>query len=176
MGEWLTKFTIWLVIACYGLIVATAGAKGMQFRSSRSIAWWLGALAFAVHVVLAFTVFYGWSWAVAWQLTAEQAEEFSGVRAGWGLWMNFAFGIAWIALAWRELRSGSPRRSWIDHSLHVFVFFMVVMGGIAFAPWPARVFTSMVLICAVACGLVVLRRQRQACASMSAAVTADHEN
>ena len=162
MGEWLTKCSIWLVIACYGLVMATATVTAKKSFSPRRIAWWLGGVAFSVHVLLAFSVFYGWNWAVAWQTTADQAEEFSGVRAGWGLWMNFAFGIAWIGLALREHRGTETRRLWIDRVLHGFVFFMVVMGGIAFAPTPARVFTSAVLVCALACGLVVLRRQKQA--------------
>ena len=174
MAEWLTKFSIWLVIACYGLIVATACLTGKESVPLRRFAWCLGGLAFALHVVLAFSVFYGWDWAVAWQLTADQAEEFSGVGAGWGLWINFAFGIAWIVLAWRELRSKNPGCSWLDRTLHGFVFFMVVMGGVAFAPLPARVFTAVVLICAVACGLVILRRQRRVSASLAAAP--DHEN
>ena len=174
MGEWLTKISIWLVIACYGFVVATACLTGKESFPPRRIAWWLGGLAFALHIVLAFSVFYGWDWAVAWQLTADQAEEFSGVRAGWGLWMNFVFGIAWIVLAWRELRSTGRGRSWIDRVLHGFVFFMVVMGGIAFAPLPARLFTSAVLVCAIACGLVVLRRQRQTRSSLP--VAPDDEN
>ena len=159
MGEWLTKCSIWVVIACYGIVIATASVAGKESLPVRRIAWWLGALAFSVHVVLAFAFFYGWNWAVAWQQTADQAEEFSGVRAGWGLWLNFAFGVSWIVLAWRETRMGERGRSWGERFLHCFVFFMVVMGGIAFAPVPARVFTAAVLVCALACGLVILRRR-----------------
>ena len=174
MGEWLTKFPIWLVIACYGVVVATAAIARNRCFPLRRFAWWLGGLAFVLHVVLAFSIFYGWDWAVAWQQTAEQAEEFSGVRAGWGLWLNFAFGIAWVVLAWRELRSTERGRPWIDRVLHGFVFFMVVMGGVAFAPMPARVFTTAVLVCALACGLVILRRQRPA--SSAPRIAPDHEN
>jgi hypothetical protein len=176
MGEWLTKVSIWLVIACYGIVVATASQAHKKTFRLRRLAWALGGLAFAVHVVLAFSVFYQWDWAVAWRLTADQAEEFSGVRAGWGLWMNFAFGLAWILLGWREKRSkgGGAGCSWIDRILHGFVFFMVVMGGIVFAPWPARWFTSIVLVCAIVCGLVDLRTQRQPSTSPKSAP--DHEN
>lgn len=174
MAEWLTKFSIWLVIACYGTIVATMRLNEHEPFPLRRFAWWFGALAFALHVVLAFSAFYDWDWAVAWQETADQAEEFSGVRAGWGLWLNFGFGIAWIVLARRDGQGAARERRWMDRLLHGFLFFMVVMGGIAFAPMPARVYTAVVLICALACGLVLLRRQRPP--SALPATASDHEN
>ena len=172
MAELLTKISIWLVIACYGFVVATSPkrfARGTLLASMRTGAWWLGGVAFAVHVLLAFSAFYQWSWEIAWQATADQAEALSGVSAGWGLWLNFAFGAAWLALALRE--RGRSRR-WIDRVLHGFLFFMVLMGGIVFAPSAARRFTLAVFVCAAVTGLVILRSQRR----RSAAFARHHEN
>lgn len=174
MAEVVTKASIWLVILCYGVLLATMrlrAASRLRLRVRRA-AWVAGAISFVVHVLLAFGTFYRWSWSVAWRMTAEQAEQFSGVRAGWGLWLNFAFGLAWVILALRERRTRgcipkdedrpahgwqSVAFRWLHRLLHAFLLFMVLMGGIAFAPTAARIFTTVVFVCAAIAALVCLR-------------------
>ncbi len=170
MAEVFTKASIWLVILCYGVLLATVRLSAAN--RLRRAAWIAGAISFGAHVLLAFGAFYQWSWSVAWRKTAEQAEQFSGVRAGWGLWLNFAFGLAWVILALRERRtrdcvskekerpphgSQSVSSRWLDRLLHGFLLVMVLMGGIAFAPTAARVFTTVIFVCAAIAVLVCLR-------------------
>lgn len=162
----LTKASIWLVVVCYG---AT-----LWYRPSDraaiivGVAWLIGLVAYIAHVLLAFAAFYGWSWSLAWQATADDAERLTGVRAGWGLWMNIAFGLAWAVLAWnwfgdtlakrRGCAGGETVSRGTKLSLHAFLFFMVIMGGVIFAPPVARYFTVAVLVCVGLRVLVCLRR------------------
>jgi len=160
----LTKASIWLVVLCYGVAV-------WQHPSDRlepvvKAAWLTGLFAYVVHVLLAFATFYEWSWATAWQATADDAEALTGVRAGWGLWLNIAFGIVWALLAWclfgQTEEGTNSGRVWMSQQvklvLHAFLLFMVIQGGVIFAPPAARCFTVTVLVCVGARALVCLRR------------------
>ncbi len=130
------------------------------------VAWVMGLVAYVAHILLAFAAFYEWNWSTAWQATADDAERLTGVRAGWGLWLNIAFGAVWAVLAWDWLGSGKRRDDTngrqipnrVRLSLHAFLFFMVIQGGVIFAPPAARYFTVAVLVCVALRALVCLRR------------------
>jgi len=160
----LTKASIWLVVICYGVTLwrlpSDCGTLVVK------AAWLIGLAAYVAHVLLAFATYYEWSWAIAWKATADDAERLTGVRAGWGLWLNIVFGLVWAVLARDRLTTGKRHGfagggripKGVRLSLHTFLFFMVIQGGLIFAPPAARYFTSAVLVCVALRALVCLRR------------------
>ena len=123
-----------------------------------------GLLAFLAHVVLAFGVFYDWSHSVAWDETAKQTKALTGRASGHGLYLNYLFGVVWLADAawWR--RRGTPLHR--DHrgiaiGLHVFFLFMIVNGGVIFAAGPVRWFTALLLAGVAASAVLALLRFRR---------------
>ena len=163
-GEFLTKSAIWLAISCYGF-----GAAGQlvarQGEESRFVrwAWTLGCGFFIAHVVAAFTFFHHWSHGAAYQETAEQTAEFSGVRWGGGLYLNYLFGLAWLAdvVGWWVAPERHARRSPLLNAIwHGFAFFMVFNGAVVFGHGPVRWFG--LLITGALAGLWI-RRMRNAC-------------
>ncbi len=106
-------------------------------------AWLLGVAAFAMHTLFAFHFFYQWSHSVALAETARQTSELTGFDSGSGLYLNYAFGLIWLADAiwWLRVRDEYPRRPrWISRCLHAFFWFMIVNGAIVFGSGPVRVF------------------------------------
>lgn len=104
-------------------------------------AWLLGAAAFAVHAMCAFHFFYGWSHSFAIAETARQTKELTGFDSGSGLYLNYLFGILWLADAVWWLRVGDrylSRPRWLTLSLHGFFWFMIVNGAIVFGSGAVR--------------------------------------
>jgi hypothetical protein len=75
--------------------------------------WFLGAWAFLLHVVIAFTFGHGWSHAAAY----EHVERASGF--GEGLYVSYLFTLVWAAdAAWLTMwsRSYEPTPRWSTRS------------------------------------------------------------
>lgn len=145
--ELLTRFAVWIAIASYGGASSALLLSPARWRLARAV-WVLGAAAFSAHAALAFHAFYGWSHATALRETARQAEALSGVAAGWGLYLNYAFGIVWIADAAAFCRAGERylrRPRGVAALLHGFFIFMIANGAIIFAAGPVRWFAAAVL-------------------------------
>jgi hypothetical protein len=126
-----TLWTIRLALAAYFL--ACAFWLMRSARAARS-AWIAGCAAYLAHAAAAFHWHYGWSHAVAVQETARQARALTGVVAGYGIWLNYAFCLLWAQSAIAVWRSGRPPLPWI----HAVFLFMIVNGAIVFAAGPVR--------------------------------------
>ena len=138
-GEFLT---LWTVRAAFALYVAALAVR-LSRRDGRStfrVLWAAGCLVFAVHVACAFHFFHGWSHADAYRQTARQTEDLTGIPSGFGLYLNYAFLLAWVVDAvwsWRPA-SYERRPGWIGVTLHAFFAFLWFNATVVFPTGPIR--------------------------------------
>jgi len=162
LGEWLTRWTIRLALACY--VAYLAGWLTIRRedwpRISRWV-WTLGCVLFVAHVACAFHFFHHWSHQVAWQTTAEETERLLGVAFGNGLYGSYLFLAAWVLdVVWlwtAPLAGGSPQSAapsvaisvplagrsrgqtpWWRVLVHIFLLFIAFNGAIVFESGPTR--------------------------------------
>jgi len=150
MDDLSTRLSVWLALT---LFVAAQVARRSTTAQTRSVGRWLfgvGWTAFLCHVLLAFEVHYGWSHATALAETATQTEALTGVRIGSGLYMNYAFGLIWLAglFSWNGSDARTPTRfTWLARAFFVF---MIVNGAVVFVEGPQRWF-GLALVGALLC-------------------------
>ncbi len=138
-AEWAIRLTAFLAFA--GYVLALAGCCGRARRAGPSgSGWWaLGLVAFLTHVACAFHFEHGWSHARALLATTAQTAEVTGVDTGLGLYLNYAFALAWLAdAAWRRLarQSHENRLLWVGAALHGFMAFIWLNATVVFgSPW-----------------------------------------
>jgi len=115
--------TLWLADGAAALYAAAIALMLLRRDSLARGAWAAGCAIFLAHVAFAFQFYHHWSHAEAYAATARQ----SGI--GWGLYVNYAFAIVWLAdvLWW-----GRPRASWISTTIHVFLAFMFFNATVVF--------------------------------------------
>ncbi len=141
-GELLTHWTVRIAFGLYVLALAVQLAAPRSAVRNRffRLCWTAGCLAFVVHVACAFHFFHGWSHADAYRETARQTAELTGVASGAGLYLNYAFMVAWaldVARSWRG--NGPMRRArWIPPLLHAFFAFMWFNATVVFPTGPTR--------------------------------------
>lgn len=136
----LVRVSIWASVLCWAMGVGflLVGRKSLLARWF----WTAGAVAFGVHVLSSFDAFYQWSHCVAFEETARQTAEVVGMRTGFGLWLNYGFGLIWVADAaywWaRGQENYLARPRWIRLCIHTFLAFMVFNGAVVFVHGPMR--------------------------------------
>lgn len=156
LGETLTRATVWLSISCYATgraLMGASRARGAWVREAR-LAWTLGCLLFLTHVACAFNYFHHWSHSAAFEETAAQTRDLTGVRWGWGLYLNYLFAVAWTVdtLWWWLYPAGFARRSpRLSGTWHFFMFFMVFNGTVVFGRGPIRWYGALI------CGSLAVR-------------------
>jgi hypothetical protein len=163
LGAGILMGSAWAALCCYAWSTGRLAWGPPQSPAARWI-WTLGCASFAVHVAAAFEVFYGWSQEQAWEDIAAQSESLSGVRAPWGLWLNYGFGMVWLGETawWWRVGDASHRRrsrSW-NVALHGVFLFMLLNGGFVFVErWTRWIGLGLFLVSAAAAGSL-LRRSR----------------
>ncbi|MEL7496994.1 MAG: hypothetical protein AAFN77_05250 [Planctomycetota bacterium] len=103
--------------------------------------WLLGSLFSLLHLIVTMLMVHGGSHTVAMAHTADQSEAMIGIRAGWGLYFNYAFVIIWLidALWWIGLPTSFRRRSvWLNGAVIGFLIFVAFNGAVVFAQGPIR--------------------------------------
>lgn len=140
-GESLMRWSVRIAVACVYfrfLVRLRSGAAGSG--APRGIELWLwaiGLLLYLCHVALAFQFVHHWSHNEAWQHTAAETAELTGVFRGDGIWANYAFSLIWVldagrlALAYFRRRSTSRR---LDRISFVLFLFMVFNATVVFGP------------------------------------------
>jgi hypothetical protein len=123
--EFLLKASIWAALG-FGVLSAWV-------RRERAF-WLLGGVCLWVHAALAFHAVHGWSHAAAEAATASQVAAVTGWRSGGGLWVNYAFLIAWVWVAWQW--NGLGRR--LRLGWWAVVLFLGFQGAVVFAPPGSR--------------------------------------
>ncbi|HEV3470375.1 MAG TPA: hypothetical protein VG148_13700 [Pyrinomonadaceae bacterium] len=139
----LTKITVWLALTGYAAGAAClllARRSPSRARAARA-AWTFGCAWFLAHVLCAFAFHYGWSHATAFAETARQTREVTGADFGGGVFVSYAFTLAWVAdAAWWWLDEAGHRRRprLLTYAWHGFFFFIVFNGTVIFGHGPAR--------------------------------------
>lgn len=166
-GESLTRLAIWLALGAYAIGAATllrARGRDRWLRRARWV-WTFGCALFVAHVAAAFTYYHHWSHAAAYRETARQTAAFIGWPSGAGLFLNYFFGIAWLADVlwwWTAPAHWSRRPAWLSRLWHGFAFFMVLNGAVIFAHGPMRwLGLALCLLLAALWGRERLARQRR---------------
>ena len=160
--EWIVRASIWGSVLCWA-VGAGLMLTGIRPGLARKF-WTAGVAAFGVHVVSAFEVFYHWSHATAYAETARQTDELLGNRTGFGLWLNYAFGLLWLADAafwWgRGHRGYFHRARWMTIAIHGFFAFMIFNGAVVFVEGAARWIGIAIFVGLAGGGLrAIIRRQ-----------------
>jgi hypothetical protein len=136
VGVLLTRVTIWLALGGCTLSAASSwlARKGPAWQSLARSAWTAGCVAYLAHVISAFHYYHGWSHSAAYRETARRTAEAFGVSWGGGLFVNYAFTIAWIADALCWWRLGSyQRRPWsLAMAWHILFLVMVFSATVVF--------------------------------------------
>jgi hypothetical protein len=145
-GELLTRVTIWIALSGYALGAASlivAWKKPRLLRLAR-VAWTAGCLVYLAHVFCAFHFYHDWSHSTAYQETARQTADTVGLEFGAGLFVTYAFTVAWVTdvTAWwaRGLDSYLRRSRILLFIWHAFFAFIVFNGTVVFESGPSRWF------------------------------------
>jgi hypothetical protein len=133
--------TLWFADGAAALYAAAIALLLLRRVRLARVAWTSGCAIFLVHVAYAFQFYHHWSHTEAYAATARQ----SGV--GWGLYVNYAFAIVWVAdVVWW----GRPRASWISTMIHLFLAFMffnaTVVFGKGWVRWTGVIATIALLV------------------------------
>lgn len=142
------RTTIWISVFAWAAAEALRRARPGAAR----VAWTAGAVLLAVHSALAFHYWHGWSHAAALASTAAQSARQTGIAAGWGLYLNYAMAVVWLADAvwwWAVPRAYESRSRAIDRALFAFFLFMIVNGAVVFATAPMRYAGAAAVVVAV---------------------------
>ncbi|MDF1849532.1 MAG: hypothetical protein P1U85_01775 [Verrucomicrobiales bacterium] len=155
MGEWFTRASIWIAMAAWtwGIVEGRRSSTSV-FRSRAP--WLFGLIFYAIHIVLAYEIFYEWSHTVAWEKTALDTAAATGVKTGVGLLLNFLFG-AW--LIWDFSKRWNDRIGGTRYVTEGLVFFFILNGAIVFGDGPV-VALGVILCLAIAAKWILERRQR----------------
>lgn len=162
-GEFLTRWTIRLALACYVFCLASVirgrGSTDRQQNQVVRVIWTLGCGLFITHVVAAFGYYHHFSHQAAYDDTARQTREQLGFAFGGGIYFSYVFLALWILdVAWRWL-APSTRPAWFDWPLHAFMFFIAFNGAIIFEGGVSRM--AGIVACLLLAGIFVWRCMRR---------------
>jgi hypothetical protein len=158
-GELLTRFSIWIALAGYfsgAVIFALSRGRARLDRLAR-LAWTLGCLALAVHIVLAFNFYHHWSHDSAYAETARETNAVAGLDWGGGVYINYIILSLWIvdtAWWWRGLELYRRRSAWITFAWHGLLLFIIFNATVIFESGALRwigLTSSMALISSWIC-------------------------
>ncbi len=161
VGELLTRVTIWIALGGYMVYVASS-LRNRGRLSSTPIArwaWTVGCVFYLAHVATAFHFYHGWSHSAAYLKTAKQSADTVGLNWGGGLYVSYAFTLAWlidVVWWWCHPRSYQLRASYLVTVWQGFFFFIVFNGTVVFETGLARWLGS-----ALCFGLAILWWQRK---------------
>lgn len=143
------RATIWLAVVAWA---ATEVLKRRGQRDAARAVWTAGAALLGIHIALAFHYWHGWSHAAAYETTALQSAQLTGVASGWGIYLNYALLAVWIADAawwWAASRGYETRSRAIDRTVFAFFLFMMINGAVVFATTAMRYAGAAAVIVAV---------------------------
>ena len=101
-----------------------------------------GWLVYVAHVAAAFHIEHHWSHSEAVRHTAEVSARVTGVEAGYGIYFNHLFTLAWLYIAVKTRRDNTR----LDRAAHGYLVFMVIQGAIVFAPTPVAVLATGMMV------------------------------
>jgi hypothetical protein len=142
-GEDLTLWTVRGALALYVLALAlritTSGSRSW-LQLSRLL-WTVGFAAFLVHVLCAFHFYHGWSHRAAYEATARQTAEVTGLDWGGGIYFNYAFAAVWfmdVAWWWGWPERYVTRPAAIEWAVQGFLAFIAFNATVVFGTRAVR--------------------------------------
>jgi hypothetical protein len=155
LADAIIRWTARLFVACYvGRLCLDA--IGSSESKSRRIARWLwtcGCAVYVAHVAAAFHWVHQWSHAAAYEHVLARTNEMTGFASGIGLYVNYAFGILWLAdtvIWWLDPKW--PDRIAPYYFVQAIFAFLIIQATAVFGPSFWRPITVAVIVL-----LIVLR-------------------
>ena len=154
-GEFLTRFAVWIVLACYatGSAVFALSHKRRKWDSAARLAWTIACAGLVAHVACAFHFYHGWSEDAAYRETARQTAAVTGLNWGGGIYVNYAVVLFWIVDViwwWRGLDAYRRRPGLLAAIWQIFLIFVLFNATVVFKTGPLRwigVCVSLALVC-----------------------------
>lgn len=117
--------------------VPKAQDPGGKHNAIYRFSWLFGSVMIAFHILASYGIAHGWSHAAAVEATAVESEQVTGIRAGWGVYVNFAFVAVWMGYS---ITMVSSRRRWpgIDQAVFWFTAAIIVSATIVFESGAVR--------------------------------------
>lgn len=137
--------------------------RPLSNRLSRiySTAWIAGASALLVHIAGSYGLVHHWSHAEALDATARQSEQVVGVRAAWGVYVNFVFAAVWLLYSAAMSKYGGPIKR-IDSVVYVFAAAMMFSATVIFEAGWIRILSAIGFGALVAVHLWPVANQKNA--------------
>ena len=159
LGEWLTRWTVRLAVACYVLRVSF-DITGWGTPPAKQAARWLwtaGYGLFLAHVICAFHFYHRWSHLAAYDHTVRQTARVVDIAWGGGLYINYLFIGVWtadVAAWWRDGDAHIARRP-IYWTVQAIFVFLIVNATVVFGPplwkWAGLAIAAGLLLLRIAC-------------------------
>lgn len=146
----LVNVSVWLALAGW---FAGSMARTLHHRLPNTaaeavyrIAWLFGSILIVIHILASYGLVHGWSHAAAVQATALESEQVTGIRAGWGVYVNFLFAFVWFCYS---LAMVMRRRRWpgVDSAVFWFTLLIVFSATIVFETGVVRLLSMAGFTC-----------------------------
>lgn len=141
ISDFLIYVPVWLALVGWfvGSFARGRGVKdsGGMRDAVYGYAWLLGSLMIAIHILASYGLAHGWSHAAAIEATADESERVTGIRAGWGVYVNFVFAAVWMGYS---IAMTTRKRRWpaVDQAVFWFTAAIVFSATIVFEAGAVR--------------------------------------
>lgn len=137
--ETLIEIPAWVAALCYAFAVWDLWR---DLRAGRARWFWTAAWGLlVVHVILAMSLMYNWSWAAAWADTARRTQQQVQLEFGAGVIINVLTLVIWGAdlwAWWRVPAEQHPWPGWVRVWWHLGLCFIMYNAVAMFADSPFR--------------------------------------
>lgn len=137
--------TIWT-----SLLLFAVGETGRHVttRAWPRVVFAAGLLFCLVHIAIAMGHVHGWSHAAAMAATAAQTDAVFGLDWGGGMFVNYAFALAWGADAalWRAGTKAGPATRTLRWLLRIFYAIVLINAAVIFAAGVRRLLGLAIVI------------------------------
>jgi hypothetical protein len=140
MADFAVFWSVRVALALYGATLALRLGAPAWSRSAR-LTWTVGYVCFLLHLAAAFHFVHGWSHDSAVSETARRTDEVIGLHWGGGVYVNYAFALAWgLDVAWWWWAPGhyESRPRWVEWGIQAFLAFIVFNATAVFGHGPIR--------------------------------------
>jgi len=136
--------TIWAALVAF---VAAEAARRRSRETGLPPARWstsaaaIGLALLVAHIAIAFGTRHDWSHAAAMRETARQTLDVYGLDWGGGVFVNYAFALAWAIDTWRWHVSparAAGRSAGATLALRAFYGLVIANASVVFVPAPRR--------------------------------------
>jgi hypothetical protein len=142
------RVSVWFAMIAWFLgAIDRAGSKSNEpsgtarERKNRDrvyrVSWFAGSLFMLIHIVASYGLVHHWSHSAALEQTAQESFRVTGIRAGWGVYVNFLFAGIWfiysVTMMMMQRRIGG-----LDVPIFYFLLAIVTAATVVFEAGPIR--------------------------------------